>query len=142
MSALLLANAASTLFMCGLIWMVQVVHYPLLAHVGPAELALVHERHSRSVTWLVLPAMSVELVTAGALAVWPPDGVSAALVWAGLALAIAVWAVTGLIQVPAHGRVGREGVAAVPALVAGNWVRTVLWTARAGVVLALLATAH
>ena len=142
MSALLLANAAATLFMCGLIWFVQVVHYPLLAHVGRAELPTAHDRHSRSVTWLVLPPMSVELVTAGALALSPPAGTPAALAWIGLALAAALWAVTGLIQVPAHARVAREGAAAVAALVAGNWVRTALWTARAGVVLALLATAH
>lgn len=31
----LLAHAAATLFMVGLIWFVQVVHYPLFAKVGP-----------------------------------------------------------------------------------------------------------
>ena len=31
----LLAHAAATLFMVGLIWFVQVVHYPLFARVGP-----------------------------------------------------------------------------------------------------------
>ena len=31
---LLLLHAAATLFMTGLIWFVQVVHYPLFARVG------------------------------------------------------------------------------------------------------------
>ena len=31
---LLLVHAASTLFMAGVIWFVQVVHYPLMASVG------------------------------------------------------------------------------------------------------------
>ena len=35
--AILLANAAATLFMTGVGWFVQVVHYPLLGCVGADE---------------------------------------------------------------------------------------------------------
>lgn len=38
---ILLANVVSTLFMVGLIWMVQIVHYPLFDDVGQ-ELSLIH----------------------------------------------------------------------------------------------------
>ena len=31
---LLLLHAGATFFMCGLIWFVQIVHYPLFAQVG------------------------------------------------------------------------------------------------------------
>jgi len=37
------------------------------------------------------------------------------------------------VQMPLHGRLGREGAtsAAVTALVRSNWLRTAAWTARA-----------
>ena len=35
--ALLLAQTAATLFMTGVIWIVQTVHYPLFARVGRDE---------------------------------------------------------------------------------------------------------
>jgi len=78
-STTLLATAAATLFMTGLIWFVQVVHYPLLAEVGEREFARFHELHSRRVTWIVPPVMAVELVTALVLALAPPDGVPGGL---------------------------------------------------------------
>jgi hypothetical protein len=37
MVLLLLANAAATFFMVGVIWFVQVVHYPLFARVGTLD---------------------------------------------------------------------------------------------------------
>lgn len=140
MSATLLATAAATLFMTGLIWFVQVVHYPLLVEVGEREFARFHELHSRRVTWIVLPVMAVELVTALVLALAPPDGVPGGLAWTGLALAAGTWVSTALIQAPAHGRLGRQRTERqVGRLVAGNWLRTGLWTAHGAVVIAMLA---
>jgi hypothetical protein len=48
-------------------------------------------------------------------------------------LVLLVWASTVLVQMPLHGRLGREGhvPALVAALVRSNWPRTALWTARA-----------
>lgn len=37
----------TTLPLVGLIWLVQVVSYPLFLHVGRAELAAYHEAHAR-----------------------------------------------------------------------------------------------
>jgi len=45
-----------------------------------------------------------------------------------------------LIQAPAHGRLGRERTEGqVGRLVAGNWLRTGLWTGHGAVVIAMLA---
>jgi hypothetical protein len=45
---------------------------------------------------------------------------------------LAIWLSTALLQGPLHARLTREGSRPelVRALVRGNWVRTVLWTAR------------
>ena len=52
MDAVLLANAASTLFMVRLAWFVDVVHYPLFAEVGEERFARYHEQHKRRTLWV------------------------------------------------------------------------------------------
>jgi len=142
MSAVLLANLAATLFMTGLIWLVQLVHYPLLARVGAAQLPAYHAAHSRRITPLVLAAMTVELATSALLVADRPAGVHPLAVWAGLALAIALWVSTAVLQSPDHSRLAARGHAAsVDRLVARNWARTAGWSARSALVLAMAAAA-
>jgi len=126
--------------MTGLIWMVQLVHYPLFADVDQAGFTRYHASHSRRITPLVLPLMTVELVTSALLVLAQPAGVSSAAVWTGLVLAVALWASTALILSPAH-RSLSEGFdrGRIDHLVAINWLRTLGWTARAALVLAMLA---
>jgi sterol desaturase/sphingolipid hydroxylase (fatty acid hydroxylase superfamily) len=67
-TGIFVANLAATWFMVGLIWFVQVVHYPLFAAVPAGEpFAAYHRQHVRRTTWVVAPVMLVELVTAVAL---------------------------------------------------------------------------
>lgn len=141
MEALLLANAASTLFMVGLAWFVDVVHYPLFAEVGPDRFARYHEQHKRRTLWVVLPAMAVELATSIALCFDPPGG-ETGLAVAGAALAIATWALTAVAAVPAHGAFGRGFTdEALRRLRRADLVRALAWTAHGLVVVALLAAA-
>ena len=49
----LLVNLAATLFMVGIIWFVQVVHYPLFARVGSRGFILYSKAHSRLTTYVV-----------------------------------------------------------------------------------------
>ena len=134
--ALLLANAAATLFMTGVGWFVQLVHYPLFGSVGEREFRAYHDAHSRLVTRVVLLPMTVELVTSGWLVLERPAGVGPAAVWTGLALALVTWGSTALVQIPQHRALGP---ARVRGLVARNWPRTLAWTAHSGVVLGMLA---
>lgn len=132
---LLLAHAAVTLLMVGLIWFVQIVHYPLFALVGEAGFAHYERHHARRTTWVVAPPMIAELTMAGALA-WSMPG---PLAWCGLALLAVIWASTALWQVPAHRQLQHGFDAHVHRrLVATNWVRTAAWSARGVVALALL----
>ena len=43
-------NIASTWFMIGLIWFVQIVHYPLFVYVGSKEFRTFHENHKILIT--------------------------------------------------------------------------------------------
>ncbi|MFM7206811.1 MAG: hypothetical protein ACKO4T_09095 [Planctomycetaceae bacterium] len=130
---ILVAQAVASAAMCGLIWFVQGVHYPMFAAItGPRSRDYALENQRRT-TPVVLPFMLVELATAAALACWPPDGIGRGPAAAGLALVAVIWLSTFLAQVPLHARLAGEGHApgVVAALVRGNWVRTVAWTARA-----------
>lgn len=139
MTALLLAHAAATWAMVGLIWTIQVLHYPLLAAVGDGAFAGYEAAHTRRITALLALPWGVEAATTLALAALAPAGAARALAWGGALLLAGILASTVLLQVPRH-RVLAEGfdAAAHRGLVATNWLRTLLWTARGAVALALL----
>ena len=128
---LVLVHACATLFMTGLIWFVQVVHYPLKAAVGRGSFMTYQAQHVRRTGWVVGPPMIIEAVTAAALALLPPPGVSYGVALAGLCLLIVVWASTALFSVPAHGALARGFAPEVHRrLVRTNWIRTLGWSAR------------
>ena len=142
MDPLVLAHAAAVLPLVGLIWFVQVVHYPLLAVGGEPGFTARHAEHSRRTTWVVAVPMLVQLATAAALVAVPPEAVGRGLPVAALALSVAVFAHTGLVAVPLHRRLGTGfDQRTADLLVVRNWPRTALWTAHGGVVLALLTAA-
>ena len=135
---LLVLQVFSTLGMTGVIWFVQVVHYPLFARVGERDFRGYAASHATRTTWVVAPLMLVELATACLLvfACFRPAFVSAREAWAGGLLVGLIWLSTAVLQVPLHDRLqAGYDAAEVRRLVAGNWVRTAAWTARAALVL-------
>jgi hypothetical protein len=106
MVLLLLVQAAATLFMVGVIWFVQVVHYPLFARVGAPEFSAYSTSHTRLTGFVVGPPMLLEAATAFALVVWTPAGISFSLVWTGLVLVGGIWLSTALLQAPRHTTMG------------------------------------
>jgi len=117
-------------FLCGLIWFVQVVHYPLLADVDPAGFSRYHERHSALTTRVVALPMILDLGLSGLLIWQHPVGFDAPWTWLGFALALTTWACTFGLSVPLHRRLGAgHERATIARLVATNWPRTVAWTA-------------
>jgi hypothetical protein len=130
-SSLVTVHAVSTLVLVGLIWTIQVVHYPLFAKVGESAFAEYHHAHTQRITLLVGPLMLAELATAVLLAVRPPSGIERIETFVGLALVVAIWATTFLVSVPLHAKLGRGfDHSAIRLLVATNWIRTALWSAR------------
>ncbi len=122
----------------GLIWTVQVVHYPLFASVSTGFRAY-HEAHMQRISWIVGPLMLAELGTAVMLWLHPPAGTEARWWLAALVLLGVVWLETALFAVPQHGRFETAGFEADNhrALMTGNLVRTLAWSAR-GVLVAWL----
>jgi uncharacterized membrane protein len=133
---LLTVNVFSSLFMVGLIWFVQVVHYPLMAKVPPEAYPEYQHAHEDRTALLVVPVMLVELA-AGVLLVFATAAYSVAhfghgAVLFNLALVAAIWGSTFLLQVPCHNRLSRGFDPIVHRrLVVTNWIRTALWSMKA-----------
>ncbi len=141
---LLTAQVFATLAMFGVIWFVQVVHYPLFQQVGAAGFRAYATSHANRTTVVVAPLMLVELATSMALLLPSPRPavVSQPEAWVGAALVFMIWLSTALVQVPLHDRLRTAYTVEVARqLVATNWIRTAAWTARAGLVLVWLARA-
>jgi hypothetical protein len=138
----LVSQLAATLFMTGLIWFVQIVHYPLFAKVPPAAFPRYQQQNLVRTTPVVLPPMIVELAAGLALLVWRPPLVPRWTAIAGAVLLGVIWLSTALVQAPAHGRIAAAFDARTHrAIVATNWVRTVAWSARAVLAISMLLAA-
>lgn len=122
--------------MMGLIWFVQVVHYPLFLYVGESQYPVYQKVHMQRTTWVVGPVMLVELLTSVWL-IWQHWMVTG--LWIGLGLLGIIWLSTGLLQVPRHNRLllGFD-LSHHRLLVVTNWVRTCAWTGRGIVMIWLL----
>lgn len=135
-----LVQVASTFSMVGLIWLIQIVHYPLMAMVGRDEFHQYELAHTRLITWIVAPLMLAEVATAGLMVWYRSELIAPAPVWTGIALLAVIWIATAMIQVPQHKKlIASFDPATHRRLVTGNWIRTIAWTARGGCVLWMLA---
>ena len=137
-----LFHVAATLGMTGIIWFVQLVHYPSFALIERSRFAAFERRHARMTTLVVGPLMLVEFVTAAALLVAAPDGIDAWMPRAGALVLVVIWWSTWLVQVPCHARLERGfDAAAHRRLVRSNCIRTAGWSGRAALALAMAASA-
>lgn len=143
-------HLACTAFMTGLIWLIQLVHYPLFEKVGSAFAKTYHAEHMRRITPLVLPVMLAEVGTG----LWwayetfraTGDGTQTLLlrgtVVADAVLLAMIWLLTMFVQIPDHRKIAEGSVpetdekfvggptVAVRGLVRRNWWRTILWSVR------------
>lgn len=125
------AHLGATFYLVGLIWFVQVVHYPLFAVVGIAEFQAYEKRHRSWITWVVGPPMLIEGFSACGLTWYGPSELFAWSWWTSLALLAVVWLSTALIQMPCHAQLSRGFDTVIHRrLVRTNWLRTFAWSAR------------
>ncbi len=142
MRTLLMVQLAATLLMAGIIWFVQIVHYPLFLRMAPDSFAHFEAEHATRTGWVIGPLMCAELAAAvlTLAARFRPASIPHSQALLGLALVAVIWLSTALIQVPLHNRLGAGYDAAViRTLIATNWIRTIAWTARALLLLTWMA---
>ena len=140
--ALLLAHAAATCALAGLVWVVQLVVYPAFLHVGPTPAwPAFHAAHSRAMTRVVVLPWAVQGLCCAVLLVRRPDGVPLPLALLAAGLGLATVALTLGVQVPLHTRLSQayEERAALR-LLRSNRLRVLAWTAAAATGVAMVAS--
>ena len=128
-SAVLTALVFSVFAMTAVIWVVQVIIYPLFTAVGEAQFLDYHNRDSIRISFIVIQLMGCQLVTAlAAVVVFWNDG-SRAFFIVGALLTLSTWLVTFIVQVPQHAKLGNgyDRSTAIK-LVKGNQIRARLWS--------------
>ena len=117
---------SSCLGMTGVIWLVQLVHYPSFHFIDKERFKSFENFHARSITFIVFPLMLTELITCFVLDLPHP--------WKLLNICgvLLLWLSTMLLSMPRHQRLSRYGYnhKITRELILTNWPRTIIWTLR------------
>lgn len=119
--------------MVGVIWTIQLVHYPSFNFVSPENFVSFEKFHAFRISLVVIPAMLLELITAIALVYYFKD--MSPLLLLNLAIVLAIWGVTFFISSPAHGKLlSGFNAETINLLISTNWIRTALWTIKGALI--------
>lgn len=125
---LALLNLVLCAILTGLIWTIQVVHYPSFVYLGQHGFADGYRHHLRGIIPLTGVLMTSELIAF--LLWWYQSGWTAELSVPALCLAW-IWGSTWLIHIPQHKQLSKGFDARlIRRLVNTNWGRTLAWTIR------------
>ena len=138
-SALTAVHVAATWWLVGLIWTIQVVHYPSFDSIDRVGYTDFQDRHMQAMGRLIGFPWLVEGLCVLALFIFAPDNTTRALAAVGGLLEIVVIAVTITKSIPAHEAL-RDGYVADAhrMLVDTNWWRTAAWSLRGVLALVIL----
>ena len=135
--AIAYVHLIATVFMTGVIWFVQLVHYPLFLRVGENESRIYASEHQKRTSWIVGPPMLAEGITTLWLFFDPVNGRLLPLI-GGLIL-LKVHLSTIFLQVPKHSvLVSSHSSEVINALVKTNWFRTIGWSLRSLIALLII----
>ena len=111
--------------MTGVIWVIQLVHYPSFRYIDKDHWEAFYEQHMKGITLIVLPVMTLELITT--IIYFYQDFYW--LSFGSLLLVMIIWLSTFFIQVPLHNgiRSNRDSIT-ICELVKTNWIRTLAWS--------------
>ncbi len=118
-------------YMTGVIWLIQLIHYPTFSQINESQFIAFHLRHSTMMSVLVGPVMLAELLAVSVLAknfevFWLIQGL----------LTIFLWFLTFFVSVPIHKQLERGQKQHLQVqLIKTNWPRTIIWTAKAALLI-------
>ena len=126
---LLLLHFMASSIMVGVIWVIQLVHYPSFNYVEKQRYSNFQSFHMMRISYVVIPVMLAELLTL-VLLIYTMDEIEIALVLSGTIL-LMIWFITAIFFSDAHQKLtlGYDK-SVVRDLIKMNWSRTLLWTFR------------
>ncbi len=124
----LFLHVISCAWMSGLIWVMQVLHYPFFAKIRESEFANAHSSHTHRIIYLVGPPMFIEVITAIILI---RDTDEPILFVINFIMIIFILMNTIFFSIPIHNGLRLiQDFKKIELLVLTNWPRTILWSLR------------
>lgn len=126
---LILLHFMVSSIMVGVIWVIQLVHYPSFHFVDKLRYPNFQSFHMRRISYVVIPIMLTELLTL-ILLIYTMDGMNISLVLSAIVLFL-IWIITAAFFSGAHQKLtfGYDK-SVIDGLIKMNWSRTLLWTLR------------
>lgn len=122
----ILTNLVVTSMLTCLIWIVQILHYPSFRYVEQKNFSNFENFHTKSISYIVMPLMLIELFLSGYLFLKEPKNVLYSI---SLISVILIWVSTFYFSIPCHTKLGLGYDAEViEKLILTNWPRTILWS--------------
>lgn len=126
MSFIFFIHLIATAMMVGVIWIVQLVHYPSFRFVDSEQFKEFSLFHQQKITYIVAPVMVLEILTG--LYLLPSQNI---IFIASMLMLLGVWLVTFFYSVKEHNiLLSGKDEQSIERLVKTNWMRTLLWSAR------------
>ena len=126
---MLVIHLIATSIMVGVIWVIQLVHYPSFHFIELKQYTTFQKFHMSRISFVVIPAMLTELFTL-ILFIISTDPIDTLVTVSGLLLVL-IWLMTAVFFSGVHQKLtlGYDKTV-VNKLVKLNWGRTLLWTLR------------
>ena len=118
-----------TSVMVGIIWVIQLVHYPSFHFIRKDIYASFQKFHTDKIAIIVAPVMLIELIT-GVLLIYMETNIDIVLI-VSLVILLAIWILTAIYFYKAHQNLmSGYNKEIINQLIKLNWIRTLLWTFR------------
>lgn len=110
-----------------LAWLVQAIIYPGMRDIDSDRFPTWHSWYTRRITWFVGPLMVGQVLLYAYLLV---EGDTSLPVVLAAVLILATWIITGLLAVPKHAGLSRDGQSddTIDHLLKANLYRSLCWT--------------
>ena len=128
-SLILYVHLIFTSIMVGVIWVIQLVHYPSFHFIKPDIYTVFQKFHMEKISMIVMPMMIAELITV-LLLLYSEDSKNI-LIIISFILLIIIWGITAVFFSGMHNKlIAGYQETIVNDLIVMNWIRTLLWTIR------------
>ena len=128
---LFVIHLVSTSFMVGVIWIVQLVHYPTFLFIDEQKSNDFQKFHMSRISYIVMPAMTTELFSGIYIYIYSNMAIDSNLFLLALTVLIINWIITALVFVKMHNKLLiNYKIEIISLLVKWNWLRTLLWSVR------------
>lgn len=127
-SLAVILNQSSAIYMLGVIWVIQLIHYPSFSNISESAFQQFHNQHTSAMGLIVGPIMVIELLAS----IWLLNAEANMFSISNLIIVLGLWLLTFFVSVPLHNKLAVEqDFSVIQKLILTNWPRTVLWTLRA-----------